>query len=280
MNKVIITADSSCDMPPALLQKYGIPIIPFYVNFDNESFRDNIDIDRDTLFQRVKETGVLPKTASIAPAEFSAFFAEHLKNSGGIVHISIGSHLSSAFQNATIAATEFDNVFVVDSQALSSAESLIILYAASLAEAGHDAKLIAKEATSYAKRCDISFVLDTLTYMSKSGRCSSITSLGANLLGIKPALSMKDGDLGVGKKYRGKMKMVLPKYIKERLADASVDSTRAFITHTGVDNETMALVMQAVEETGMFKEIIVSEAGCVIASHCGPGTLGILFVRE
>ena len=280
MQNIIFTVDSSSDMPSSLLAKHNISVLPFYINFGDETYRDGVDIDRATLYEKVEKTGVMPKTAAIPPAIYGDFFAEKRKDADAVIHFSIGSGLSSSYQNATLAASEYDNVFVVDTNTLSSAEALVILHALDLAKEGKSAKEIVADCVSYKDRCDASFVLDTLDYMKKGGRCSGAAALGANLLGIKPALNMQDGTLMLCKKYRGKLKMVIPKYIEERLAACTPDPTRIFITNSGIDAEIIELAHETVEKSGIFSEIIHTDAGCVISSHCGPGTLGILFATK
>lgn len=280
MQKVIITADSSCDMPSVVREKYDVPILPFYINIGDETFRDGVDIDRDTLYKKVEETGILPQTAAIAPGVFADFFAEQKEKAEAVVHFSVGAKLSSAYQSAMLAASEMENVFVVDTKNLSSAETLTILHGLELAEKGCDGETIAKECRDFAEKCDASFVLDTLDYMKKGGRCSAAAALGANLLGIKPSLAMYDGKLELDKKYRGKLKMVLPKYIHERIEAVTPDTKRIIIANSGVDADVLEAAVNAVSSLGIFEEILLSEAGCVISSHCGPGTLGILFVTK
>ncbi len=280
MPNIKFTADSSSDMPPALLEKYDISVLPFYITFGDETYLDGVDIDRAALYDKVEKTGVLPKTAAIPPAVYSDFFAEKRQGYDALIHFSIGSGLSSSCQNATLAASEFDNVFVVDTNTLSSAEALVILHALDLYKEGKDAKAITDDCAMYKDRCDASFVLDALDYMKKGGRCSGAAALGANLLGIKPALAMENGKLVLTKKYRGKLKMVIPKYIEERLAATTPDPARIFITNSGVDEEILQLAKKAVEDSGIFSEIICTEAGSVISAHCGPGTLGVLFATK
>lgn len=280
MQKVIITADSSSDIPAAALEKYSIPVLPFYITIGDETYRDGLDFDRTMLYKKVEETGILPQTASLAPGVFSEFFAEHKKNADALVHFSVGSKLSSSFQSAKLAASEMENVFVVDTKNLSSAEALAIIHGAELAEKGLDGKTIAEECAAFCDRCDASFVLDKLDYMKKGGRCSAATALGANLLGIKPSLAMHDGKLELDKKYRGKMHVVIQKYIHDRIEAVTPDPKRIIIANSGVDAEVLEVAVDTVKSLGIFEEILLSDAGCVISSHCGPGTLGILFVKK
>ncbi|MBE7025281.1 MAG: DegV family protein [Ruminococcaceae bacterium] len=280
MEKIIIAVDSSCDISKAFLAENEIPVIPYHISFGDEDFIDGVTISRDALYKKVEETGLMPKTAAIPPAVFSDFFAELLTKGDAVVYLSLGSRFSSACQNATLAAGELENVFVVDTNSLSAGEALVLLHAIALRKDGKTAAEIAEDCREYASRCDVSFVLDQLTYIHKGGRCSGVAALGANLLGIKPCLGISDGALRVEKKYRGKLKVVVSKYIQERLEGVSVEPDYVFLTDAGVEPEVREAAYAALEEMGIFKEIYKTDAGCVISSHCGPGTLGILFVRK
>ncbi len=280
MANIRIAVDSACDIPKHYITENDIAVLPYHINFGDEEYIDGETITRAQLYKKVEETGVMPKTSAIAPALFSDFFADLLKESDAVIYISLGSHFSSACQNATLAASEFEGVHVVDSGALSSGEALVLLHAIALRESGMEAAAIAEECREYAKRCDSSFVLDRLDFMHKGGRCSGVTALGANILGIKPCLGITDGALGVDKKYRGKLKVVVSKYIRERLEGVEVDPKHVFLTDAGVDKEVWEAAHETLQELGRFDEIIKADAGCVISSHCGPGTLGILFVKK
>lgn len=280
MENIIIAVDSSCDIPKALLTENDIAVIPFHISFGNETYIDGETITRDELYRKVEETGTMPKTAAISPAVFSDYFSQFLAKGDAVVYLSLGSKFSSACQNAFLAASELENVHVVDTNSLSAGEALVLLHAIQLRKDGKSAAEIAEACTAYACRCDVSFVLDELTYIHKGGRCSGVAALGANLLGIKPSLAISDGELRVDKKYRGKLKVVISKYIKERLESVDAEPDYVFLTDAGVDPEVREAALSALKETGIFKNIYNTDAGCVISSHCGPGTLGILFVRK
>ncbi len=280
MEKIIIAVDSACDIAKEVLLENEIAVLPYHINFGDESFIDGVTITRDELYQKVDETGMMPKTAAIGPAVFSDFFAELLEKGDAVVYLSIGSRFSSACQNAILAASEFENVFIVDTMSLSSGEALLLLRAIALRKEGKRAADIAKACTELAPRLDVSFVLDRLDYMHKGGRCSGVAVLGSNLLGIKPCIGITDGMLGMDKKYRGKLKVIVAKYIEERLADKNPDPEYVFLTDAGVDPEVHTAALEALQSAGIFKQILEADAGCVISSHCGPGTLGILFIQN
>lgn len=280
MEKIMIAIDSTCDIPKEFLVENDIAVIPYHISFGSEDYIDGETISRDELYRKVEETGLLPKTAAIPPAIFTDYFSQLLAKGDAVVYLSLGSRFSSACQNAFLAASELENVFIVDTNSLSSGEALVLLHAIQLRKDGKSAAEIAEACTAYARRCDVSFVLDDLTYIHKGGRCSGVAALGANLLGIKPCLAITDGELRVDKKYRGKLKLVVSKYIKERLESVDAEPEHVFLADAGVDPEVHEAAYATLKELGIFEKIYTTDAGCGISSHCGPGTLGILFVRK
>ncbi len=280
MQNIIFATDSACDIPKSFITENDVVVLPYQISFGDEEFIDGVTITRDELYKKVEETGSMPKTSAISPAAFSDFFASLCEKGDAVLYFSLGSKFSSACQNATLAASEFENVYVVDTNSLSSGEALVLLHGIALQKSGMDASSIAADCADFSKRCDTSFVLDQLSYIHKGGRCSGIAALGANLLGIKPCLSITDGALGIDKKYRGKLKVVISKYIQERLQDVEVETDHVFLTDAGVDPEVWQAAYDTLKGLNIFKEIYQTDAGCVISSHCGPGTLGILFARK
>lgn len=279
--KIILSADSTCDLTPELFEKYNISRLPLYITFGEESFRDGVEITPDELYQKVKETDTLPKTSAVSVGDFIEYFGKLLEEADQIVHFSLSSSLSCTFQNAVLASAEFEGrVFLVDTLNLSTGEALTILHAAELLEAGKTAEEIVADCESYVKRVDASFIVDKLEFLHKGGRCSALAALGANLLSLKPCIEVSGGKMDVGKKYRGKFKAVLQKYVEERLASDNIDATRIFVTHAGCAEDVVETVYTAVKDTGLFKEVLLTRAGCTISSHCGPDTLGILFARN
>lgn len=280
MQNIILATDSACDVPASVLEEHQIHVLPFHINFGDTEYEDGISITRDMLYKLTEETGQMPKTAALSPGIFTDFFSALLKKGDAVVFLSLGAQFSSSFQNACLAAGEFENVYVVDTASLSSGEGLVLLEAIRLRNEGTGAAEMHASLSAFTARCDASFILDRLDFMHKGGRCSSITALGANLLGIKPCLSVQEGKLGMEKKYRGKLKMVIGKYIEERLSDSETEDEHVFLTDAGIDPEIRAYAFEKLQATGKFKTIYQTDAGCVISSHCGPGTLGILFVRK
>jgi len=279
--KVAIVADSTCDLSGELVQRAGVSIVPLYVSLGDATYRDGIETEPAALFRYVDETGALPKTAAPSPEDFAAVFSRLTGAGREVVYVGISGELSASFNNARLAAEGFANVYVVDSLSLSTGIGLIVLRASEYAAEGLSAREIAERLGRDTALVEASFVIDTLTYLHKGGRCSSVAALGSNLLKIKPCIEVRAGRMQVGKKYQGTLKRCLEKYVEERLTGrGDIDPRRVFITHTVQDESLVAYVKAAVERCGRFEEILITEAGSTIASHCGPGTLGVLFCRK
>lgn len=279
--KTLIFSDSTSDLPLELIKERDIKISPLTVVFNDEKHLDNVDITADNVYEYHKTTGQLAKTTATNIAEHEEFISNNLEEGKGAVYFIISSDLSTSYNNARLAAEDFDNVYVIDSRNLSTGIGLQVLYAADLADKGLTAKEIYDEITSLTDRVDASFVVDTLEYLHQGGRCSSIAALGANLLKLRPCIQVKDGKMSVCKKYRGKMTDVLKEYVKERISDVNnIDGSRIFITHSGGCDEIAKELKSIVNEVYPDKEIIISRAGCTVSVHCGPGTLGILTIRK
>lgn len=276
-----ITSDSTCDLSPALLQSYGVRIIPLSVIQGGTSYKDGVDIQPADIFAHVEQGGDLPTTSAVSVGEYRALFAELSPQHEAVVHITISADFSSCYQNACIAAEEFGNVYVVDSRNLSTGHGLVVVEAALAARRGMAPDELVPFLRELTGRVEASFLIDRLDYMVKGGRCSAVAMLGANLLRLKPCIEVRDGKMGVVKKYRGAFAKCLVDYVRERLEGRTdLVPDRVFITHTTVAPEIVAAVRQAVEQYGPFAEILETDAGCTVSSHCGPGTLGILFIRK
>lgn len=278
---VMITADSTCDLSEELLSRYNVKILPLTILLGEESFLDGAHYTPADMYSRYWEDGTLPKTAAPSLQQLNDFFAPLLAQGYEIVHLDISSELSSTCNNARIVSAELPGVYVVDSRMLSTGVGLLVIEGAECRDKGMSAAEIAEHLTALTEKVDTSFVLDTLEFMWKGGRCSGVAALGANLLKLKPALEMKDGKLGVYKKYRGSINSVYRQYITERLSGKKVRPGHVFITESGeidqsVIDELEALVRQLIP----VKEIHHTIAGCTVSSHCGPKTLGVLFINE
>ena len=278
---VMITADSTCDLSEELLSRYKVKILPLTILLGEESFLDGAHYTPADMYRRYRADGTLPKTAAPSLQQITDFFTPFLNEGYEIVHLDISSELSSTCSNARIVASELEGVYVVDSRMLSTGVGLLVIEGAECRDKGMSAADIAEHLTELTGKVDTSFVLDTLEFMWKGGRCSAVASLGANLLKLKPALEMKDGKLGVYKKYRGSITAVYQQYIKERLAGKSVRPGHVFITESGeIEEATIAELEALVRELIPVKEIHHTTAGCTVSSHCGPKTLGVLFINE
>ncbi len=280
--KILIASDSTTDLSAELIERYGIQIIPLGVTMGDKNYIDGVDINPDMIYEHYEKTGQLPKTAAANIAEFSDFFEEYTGQGYSIVLFTISAEMSSTFSNARLAAEDFENVYAVDTRNLSTGGGLLLLTAAQLAEEGKlTAREIAEECERLALHVDASFVIDSLEFLYKGGRCSALAALGANLLQLKPCITVKGGKMGVNKKYRGKFGAVLPQYIADRMGDASdIYLDKVFVTHAGCDPEIVNMCVEKVREIAPSANIMITRAGCTVSSHCGKNTLGVLFIRK
>ncbi len=279
-NKVIITCDSTQDLGAELIEKYGVKVHPLIVSMGEDVYADG-EVTPDDLYNYFDTTGNLSKTAAPGPEATENFLKQFVDEGYTVIHFSISSQMSATYNVHRMAAEELGNIYVIDSANLSTGIGLQVIYAAELLKAGKTAEEVVEAVEEYKTKVDASFVVDTLEYLHKGGRCSAVAALGANLLKLKPCIEVKGGKMGVGKKYRGRYSDVLLSYVKERLADKdNIDGSRVFVTHSGCDRADIDRVVAAVKAEYPFKELYVTRAGCVISSHCGPNTLGVLFARK
>lgn len=280
MSKVKITADTVCDLSEELKQRYNISTVPLYVTKGDETLRDGIEITQKEVFNHYRTTGKLCSTSAVNIEDFTLFFKKELQGHDELIIITISSDFSSCYQNACIAAEDFDNVYVVDSRNLSTGEGLVAVKAAKLAEQGLSAdEIVTKLQMDVIPKVDASFIVANVEYLHKGGRCSSIAALGANLLKLKPCIDVIDGKMKVTKKYRGALDKCIKEYVKDRLTQAEADDELIFVTHTaGLSAASMAA--DEIKKNKSFKEIAITDAGCTVACHCGEDTLGILFIRK
>ena len=282
MMKVKIISDSTCDLSPELLQKYDISIVPLYVLMGDRMQKDGVEASPGDIYEYVKKTGKLPSTSAPNFGDYSEEFAKWRAQGYEIVHFNISSDFSSANQNAVAAAKELDGVYVVDTRNLSTGSGLLVLHGAEMALEGKSAAEIKAACDDLAGRVEASFVVDSIDYLHKGGRCSSVAALGANLLKLKPLIEVIDGKMKAGKKYRGNIDKVIVNYVTDKLRGRNdIDKRRIFITHTKCNPVTVQQVRGKINELCPgFEEIDETTAGCTITSHCGPGTLGVLFIRK
>ncbi len=274
-----ITATSTCDLPPELLERYQITMVPLYVSFGGNTCKDGLEATPEDIFRCVEAGGQLPTTAAVNIADYQSLFAELSPQYDSVLHITIGSEFSCCYQNALVAAEDFSNVYVVDSRNLTVGQGILALEAAIAAERGDSIENILKMLEGMIDRVDTTFVVDKLDYLAKGGRCSSVVALGANLLRLKPCIVLADGKMTVGKKYRGAFDKILPDYVRDQLEGKNVNLDRIFVVHTRCDPAIPAAVCGIVKEFG-FREVVTAVAGCTISCHCGPNTLGVIFLKK
>ena len=278
---VKITADSTCDLSPELIEKLGIDILPLTIVMNDKGHLDGKEITPLDIFKNVDAGGALPTTSAVSVAEYQAAFSSLRERYDEVVHINIGSGFSACYQNACLAAQEMTGVYAVDSQNLSSGQGHVVLAAAQAAMDGKTAPEIVDLLEDLIPRVEASFIIDRLDYMVKGGRCSAVAMLGANLLQLKPCIEVKNGAMGVVKKYRGSFEKCLRSYVKERLEGREdILSQRIFITHPACPDSDVTLVREEIGKYRAFEEVTETHAGCTVSCHCGPRTLGVLFIRS
>ena len=278
---VMITADSTADLSADLRERFDIRVIPLTITLGDESFPDGEHFTPADMYARYREDGTLPKTAAPSIQDFLTFFEAFTEKGFEVVHLDISAELSNTWNAARLAAEELEGVYVIDSRMLSSGIALLAIEGAECRDKGMNAAEIAAHLEELKKKVSTSFVLDTLQFMWKGGRCNAVTALGANLLKIKPGLEMRNGKLEVNQKYRGSMERVYRQYITERLEGKAVRPGHVFLTESGeVPEETVESLTALVKELTGCREVHHATAGCTISSHCGPKTLGVLFIEE
>lgn len=280
--KIKITADSTCDLSPELVERYNVGILPLSVIMGEKVYKDGIDIKPADIFSFVKESGVLPKSSAPAVEEYTEYFKKCLEENDAVIHINISSRASVSYENAVAAAKSFDGkVYAVDSYALSTGQGLLVLKACDLVAEGKKPQEVVDALLSLRGNVNTSFVPDALDYLHKGGRCSLAALMGAKVLKLHPMIDMKDGKLYAKKKYMGGIERCLKNYIND-LAETypKYDKTRCFITHSSCEPEIVEKARKQVEETFSFNEVLETTAGCVVTTHCGKNTLGVLFIYE
>lgn len=284
MKDVIITADSTCDLPSQFIEQNNIIILPLSVLLGDKSYYDGIDVFPKDIYAYVEKTGILPKTSAVTPAQYYEVFEKAHEEGKAVVHIGLSSAISSSYQNACIAAGEFDDIYCIDSKSLCTAMGLLVLKACDFRAKGFDAKKIAHRINALVPKVSTTFVLDNLEYLHKGGRCSAVTKFSANILGIKPSIAVDPatGTLDVAKKYRGKMDVVYKQYINDCLRDINkIDTSRIVIANSGgISPDIISFAKGVIEGKAKFGEIILADAKCTISSHCGPRTLAIFYIKK
>lgn len=283
MGNIKIVTDSTSDLSKELLDKYDIAVVPLNIVLDEKSYLDSVEIDPDRIYEWADANSTTPKTAAPLFQYMVDFLRPYKENGDEVIFIGISEDMSSTCQVARLAAEdlEYENMHVINSMNLSTGIGLQVLRAAEMANEGVDAKTIVKTIEDARLKVRASFVVDTLTYLHRGGRCSAVTALIGNVLALKPEITVVNGKMGVAKKYRGKQSAVIQKYatdLKEALL--ACDSKRVFITHSGIKDDVLDTVYSFVKELNYFENIEITRAGGVISSHCGPNTLGVLFYEK
>ena len=278
---IIITSDSTCDLGK-LVEERNIVLLPLAVNLGEKTFRDGVDITPQDIFNYVAENNILPKTAAPSIGDYEEFFAPFVNAGDEVIHFNISAKSSGSHNMAKQAAESFGGkVRVIDSMALSSGQGLLVLTAADMRDEGKSADEIEEAVNAIRERVNTSFIPDRLDYLYKGGRCSKMEMFGANILKIHPLIYMEDGKLVPGKKYRGKMSFIVKQYIDDlKQLYPNYDKARCFVTHSSADADLVQVAIDKVKETFEFDEVIETVAGSIVTSHCGKGTLGVLFIYE
>lgn len=282
MGTVRIVSDSTCDLSSDLIIKHGIAIVPLYVVFGEKAYRDGIDINTEELYKKVGETSILPKTSAPSPMDFQKTFSQYIDNGEDIIYIGLSSRISATLQNASIAAQELPEgrIEIVDSQNLSTGIGLLVMKAVDYAKDGRNVSEIAAKVRELVPRIRTRFIINTLDYLYKGGRCTALESFIGGLLSIKPVVSVRDGKMILEDKIRGKREKARSNMLENILADKdSILRDRIFITHS-MDLEEAELLKEHLQKEISGAEIIITDAGCVISSHCGPRTVGVLYISK
>lgn len=282
MNRnIILASDSTTDLNAELIALYDLKILPLTVALGGKSYADGTEMDPDTIYAHYEQTGELPKTAAPNISDFYEFFSKHTADGSAVIFFTISAEMSSTYNNARLAASEFENVYVVDTRNLSTGGGLLVVTAGEMIREGKEANEIAEVCASMTDRVSASFIVDDLEFLHKGGRCSAVAALGASLLQLKPCITVHNGSMGVGKKYRGKFAFVLEKYIDDQLKDISaIETDHIFVTHAGSDQSIVDACVAKVKSISPAANVHITRAGCTISSHCGRNTLGVLFIRK
>lgn len=276
--KIAISIDSACDLPKEVIKENNIFCMPYFVTMGENEYRDGVNVTSADLFKFVKENGVLPKTGAPSAEMFKEYFSNILKSYDAVIHIGLSDKMTSAFANARIGAEELKNVYLIDSMSLSSGIALLALKCVEKVKQGKQPEQIVEELNALRPYVQASFLVDTLKYLHKGGRCSSLALIGATILMLKPQISVINGEMKVTKKYMGGINGCLKKYVEDMLKKSSPDLSVAFVTHSS-PMEISSKICDRLREYG-FKQVYDVNASSTISSHCGPGTLGILFINQ
>lgn len=279
--KIKIFSDSTSDLSKELIEQEDIGIIPLYVNMNEISYKDGVDLTVPELYAKVDALGKLPKTSAPSPEDYYEAFKPWIEDGYNILYIGLSSKISSTIQNAKIAAEQFENavIEVVDSENLSSGIGLLVMKAADYRKEGEDIHTIARKVTELVPKVKTAFIIDTLDYLYMGGRCSALASFFGGILKIRPVVTVRDGVMILREKIRGKREKIMSILLEDALKDKGhIDKTRVMVTHSLSDADAVYLKEQ-LEANNFADEIIITNAGGVISSHCGENTVGILYIE-
>lgn len=278
-----IISDSTCDLSEELIKRYDVEVIPLHIILDEESYEDGRDITPDQIYRWADEHKSVPKTAACSQEKVKKRMQKYLRDGIEMICFNISATMSSThnvFLNAVEELNAGNMVSVIDSENLSTGVGLQVIAAAEMAGKGMDRLAIVQEIEKMKKRVSASFVVDTLTYLHRGGRCSGVSALLGTTLKLHPQIDVIDGKMQPGKKFRGKMHKVVADYVEEKQDELKrAVKNHVFVTHSGCDEKVLDAALEKVRRLNYFDEIHVTRAGGVISSHCGYGTLGVLYVR-
>lgn len=281
---VKIISDSTCDLSPELIAKYDIDILPLHILLGEDEYEDGKNITPEQIYSWSDENKTTPKTSAPALTDAIELFKQYIDEGREIVCFSISSSMSTSGNVMRIAAEELeaeDRITVIDSANLSTGIGLLVIEAAIMAQNNHTVEEIISAIETLKPNVRASFVVDTLTYLYRGGRCNAVSAMAGGVLKLHPKIVVENGAMNASKKYRGKINSAIMMYVKDMEDDLkAARPNRVFITHSGCDRTIVEEVHSYLENLGVFSEILETRAGGVISSHCGPGTLGVLFIQS
>ncbi len=282
MEKIKLITDSTCDLTDELLQKFAIEVVPLYINFPDESFFDGVNITAAEMYQKVADEGILPKTAAASPGAFLNEFKKYLSKGYKIIYIGVGSKFSASLSSANTAKLmlETNDIILIDSQNLSAGSGMLLIKAGEMIEAGLSAEQIKVEIEKIIPKLRTQFVVDTLEYLYKGGRLNALSAMMGMMLKIKPIIKVRDGVMVVGKKIHGKINKAIDLMVEEMLEHKEeIDPDLIIITHSYA-KESAEYIKKRITDAMKINRIYETDAGCVISSHCGKGTVGVLYILK
>lgn len=284
MGRTAVIADSTCDLSKELLERYGVSIVPLHIILGDKEYRDTVEITPPKIYEWADANKTTPKTSAVSVEDVSIALEKAMETADEAVCFCISESMSSTGEVMRMTAKEMgieDKVFVIDSQNLSTGIGLQVIEAAEMAAAGMGGAEIVGQIEKIRPQVRASFVVDTLMYLYRGGRCSGLSAMAGSALKLHPVITVKDGAMGAGKKYRGRLEKVIMAYVEDLMPQIEkARPARVFITHSGCDDAIVAKVRERLEQLDYFDEILVTVAGGVVSSHCGPGTLGVLFIAQ